>query len=126
MLLALLVYDGSIFYSRWASERDAERTRARQEAEEARKSVEFLGGNELHIINFYAYPAAIRLGGHASVCYGVVGAKRVRLEPPVENVWPAVTRCFPVSPRKDTEYKLIAEDDAGHSVSQSVVLRVVR
>jgi hypothetical protein len=50
----------------------------------------------------------------------------VRIEPPVENVYPALTRCVQVSPRRDTEYKLVAEDGAGHTVSQSFVLKVAQ
>jgi hypothetical protein len=46
------------------------------------------------------------------------------MEPAVEAVWPALTRCVQVSPKKETEYKLIAEDDAGHSVDQSIAVAV--
>ena len=77
-------------------------------------------------MNFYASPSTIQPGSHATLCYGVNGAKTVRIEPPVEAVWPAVSRCLQVTPRKDTEYKLIAEDAAGHSVSRSFVLKVAR
>ena len=126
MVAAAVIYDGSIFYSRWSRERDAERTQAREEAEQARRTLKLLGGNELRIVNFYAYPGVIRPGSHATICYGVTGAKEVRIEPPVEEVWPAISHCLQVSPRKDTEYTLTAEDAAGHSVSQSFVLRVAR
>jgi len=68
----------------------------------------------------------LRRGEHTLLCYGVNDAKTVRLEPSVEEVWPSFTRCIQVSPRKDTEYKLTAEDAAGHSVSQSVTIRVGR
>ncbi len=44
----------------------------------------------------------------------------------MEEIWPALSHCLEVAPRKDTEYKLIAEDGAGHSVSQSLVLKVTR
>jgi hypothetical protein len=56
----------------------------------------------------------------------VNGAKQVRLEPPVADVWPASTRCVQVTAHADTTYKLTAEDAAGHSVSQSLVLKVAR
>jgi hypothetical protein len=126
MVVAAAVYDGSIFYSRWSRERDSERTQAREEVERARRTLELLGGNELRIMNFYASPGVIRPGSHATICYGVNGAKKVRIQPPVEEVWPAMSHCLQVTPRKDTEYTLTAEDAAGHSVSQSFVLRVAR
>jgi hypothetical protein len=126
LVLAAVVYDGAIFYSRWSANRAFERGQAAKEAEQERKVVEAVGGDTLKILSFYAAPAVIRMGEHANICYGVNGAKTVRMEPAVENVWPALTRCVQVSPRRDTEYKLIAEDGAGRAVSQSFVLRVRR
>jgi hypothetical protein len=126
MVVVAVVYDGSIFYSRWSRGRDSERSQARAEAEQARKTLENLGGVKLRIMTFYATPGVIRPGSHATICYGVVGAKTVRIQPPVEEVWPALSHCLQVTPREDTEYKLIAEDAAGHSVSQSFVLKAAR
>jgi hypothetical protein len=88
-------YDGWVFYSRW-----------------------------LKILNFYASPGSIRRGEKANVCYGVFGAKSVRIDPPVEELHPAVAHCLQVSPAKTTEYKLVAEDGAGHSAIQAFVLQV--
>jgi hypothetical protein len=128
IIVAIAIYDGSIFYSRWRRNQDSEReqihARANKEAEQAGKTFEMLGGSELHIINFYTSAGVVRPGMHATICYGVVGARKVRIEPPVEAVWPALSHCFEVAPQKNTEYKLIAEDAAGHSVSQSLILRV--
>jgi hypothetical protein len=130
ILVVIAIYDGSIFYSRWRRNQDSERAhtqaRASKETEQARKTFDMLGGSELHIINFYASASVVRPGMRATVCYGVVGAKAVRIEPPVEDVWPSLSRCFEVTPQKNTEYKLIAEDAAGHSVAQSLILRVTR
>ena len=126
MAAIALVYDGIVFYSRWSGERNAERAKAGAEAEQARKTLELLGGNGLRITAFYATPGLLRLGQHATVCYGVNGAHAVRIEPLAEAIRPAVNHCLQVTPRKDTEYKLTAEDAAGHSVSQSFVLRVAR
>jgi hypothetical protein len=126
MLIAAAIYDGAIFYSRWSANRAAEREASASEAERDRKVVEMVGGDQLKILSFYVIPGAIRAGAHANICYGVNGAKTVRIEPPVENVYPALTRCVQVSPRRDTEYKLVAEDGAGHTVSQSFVLKVAQ
>jgi len=126
MAAIVMVYDGVIFYSRWSQAREGERAQAAQEADRARKTLELQGGDGLRIISFYASPGAIRRGEHASLCYGVNGAKQVRLEPPVEDVWPAQTRCFQVAPREETAYTLTAEDGSGHAVSQKFVLKVTR
>jgi len=125
-VLVAAIYDGAVFYSRWSDDREMERRRAAKEAEQARKLMGMLGDDSLKILAFYAMPGIVRLGENASLCYGVSGAKAVHLEPPVEEVWPSQTRCIQVSPRKDTEYKLTAEDGAGHTVSQEFVLKVAR
>ena len=82
-----------------------------------------MGGDRLKILNFYA-PPAIRRGQQALICYGTNAAERVRIEPDVEQLHPAVSHCFQVSPVRDTEYKLIAEDRAGHIVTQSLAIKV--
>jgi hypothetical protein len=119
IVAAALIYDSGVFYSRWSRNRAAARAQAAKEAIQERKELDDFGGGELRIISFYAVP-----GTPARLCYGVIGAKAVRMEPAVDAVWPALTRCVQVSPRKTTEYRLIAEDEAGHSVTQSVTVTV--
>jgi hypothetical protein len=124
VIVVALIYDGWIFYSRRSENRQAVRAQAEKEANQERKTLDAYGGGGLKILDFYAAPGVITRGGRTSLCYGVTGAKTIRLEPAVEAVWPALTRCVQVSPKKDTEYKLVAEDDAGHSVTQSVAVTV--
>jgi hypothetical protein len=124
VIVAALIYDGAIFYSRWKGNRQAAEAQAEKEASQERKELDAIGGGGLKILSFYAAPGTIRRGAHTTLCYGVVGAKTVRIEPPVDNVWPSLTRCVQVSPRKDTEYKFIADDGAGHSATQSITVSV--
>jgi hypothetical protein len=124
LILAVAIYDGSIFYRRWAGNRQARQAQADRETDQAQKAIAMVGGGDLKIVSFYAAPGTIARGGQTSVCYGVTGAKTVRLEPPIQAVWPALTRCFAASLRKDTELKLTAGDGAGRTVSQSFVVRV--
>jgi len=126
ILLAAVVYDGSIFYFRWRAVRNSEKAQALAEAQQAQKTLEMLGGDRLHIMNFYATPGVIRPGDSSTICYGVNGATKVRIEPPIEEVRPALNHCLKATPRADTEYKLIAEDGAGHSVTQNLFLKVQR
>jgi hypothetical protein len=83
-------------------------------------------GKELKILQFYTSGGAISAGQKALLCYGVVNAAAVRLDPPVESVWPAVSRCFEVKPSKTTRYTLTAEGADHASVSESVEIVVKR
>jgi hypothetical protein len=123
-VLLAIAYDGWIFYSRWNYSRQAQKAEALKQAQDARHTIEVLGGDRLKILNFYA-PPAIRRAGQATVCYGVNAAEHVRIDPPVEQLHPALSHCFQVAPTKNTDYKLTAEDGAGHVVTQSLTIRVL-
>jgi hypothetical protein len=125
-VLAAVVYDGWIFYSRWRGAREGEQARQAEEARRARQTLDLIGGTAFRIINFYASPQVIRRGTQTQICLGVYGAKRVRIDPPVvAGLHPAVNYCLQVAPRKDTAYKLIAEDGAGHTATASLVIKVL-
>ncbi len=125
VIVAFAAYDAWVFYSRRSSERKIEQTNRRAKAEEARRTIEMLGGDQMKILSFYASPAVIRRGQTASLCFGVNGAKTVRIEPPiVDDLHPSISRCFQISPREDTEYKLTALDAAGRTATQSFTIRV--
>ena len=117
-------YDARLVYKRWHDAREEARLLQAQEAERARQTIQMLGGGGLKILNFYASPRTIHRGEHATICYGVYGAKSVRIEPAVEQLHPAVSYCWQVTPVESVEYKLIAEDDAGNSVTQRLTLHV--
>jgi hypothetical protein len=121
-----VLYDGWIFYERWHSLRQIERRRAAQEARQAQQTLDLLGRGGLKILSFYAVPQTIHRGDRTELCFGVTGAKRVRMEPVTEALHPALSYCLPVAPRKDTQYQLIAEDSAGQTVSSSVLVKVQR
>ncbi len=73
---------------------------------------------------FYTAPTHIGRGERAQVCYGVDGAAKVRLDPAVEEIWPAMSHCVEVHPNKTTTYRLTAVDSAGHSVTREATLKV--
>jgi hypothetical protein len=123
VFLALL-YDAWVFYSRWEDTRRAEYRHAEKEAQDARQTLDRIGGNQLKIFSFSATAMMIHRGRKANLCYSVVNAKSLRIEPPVGDVYPALSHCLQISPLKTTEYKLIAEDGEGHTATESFVLRV--
>jgi hypothetical protein len=124
-IFVFAVYDVPIFYSRWRYTRNEARAARAIEVEEARRTIAMLGGGELKILNFYG-TNVIRRGEHGTICYGVYGAKSVRIEPPVEKLQPAVAHCLQVSPSVTTEYKLVAEDGTGHTSTKELTIQVGR
>jgi len=126
LVLAGAIYDGWIFYSRWEWRREADRARANTEAERDRAALKSIGGGGFQILNFYGSPATIRPGQPANICYSVTGAATLRLDPPVADVYPALSHCVQAAPRKDTEFTLTATDSAGHTATAKFTLRVIR
>ncbi len=121
-VLIVVIYDGWVFYSRHRRVQEIQQNRAEKEAADAQRTLELIG--QLKILSFYAVPPAIRPGATTRLCYSVVDAKNVRIEPEVKGVYPALSHCVEVTPKKDTEYTLFAQDGAGHTVSQKIEIQV--
>lgn len=113
-----------IYHSRRAAERDVQKQVAQRQVDNARSTIAAYGGDKLTILQFYATPAAIHRGETAQICYGVSNAKDVRIDPPVENVWPSLDRCVDVTPKRNTTYNLIAQDASGHTEKATVTVAV--
>jgi hypothetical protein len=123
-VIVAVIYLVWVFAGRWSENRRIAAEAEEQRAKLDRQVTTMYGDGKLKILNFYATPATLRRGEKGMVCYGVANAKAVRLDPPVERVWPSVGRCFEVTPRKDTHYTLTAEDAQGQTAEQSFVLPV--
>jgi len=82
-------------------------------------------GSDVKILQFYTGNGTITKGGKALLCYSVVNATAVRLDPPVESVWPAMSRCFEVAPARSTRYTLTAEG-ADHKTASETLEVVVK
>lgn len=118
-------YTVYVFGSRSLENRRFEAAAAEAARVKAQREIaQIYGDGQLKIIEFYAAPGLISRGQKALVCYGTVNAKSVRLEPAVEPMYPALSRCFEVAPPRDTRYTLFAEDAQGHTAKESFVLQV--
>jgi len=82
------------------------------------------GAGEVKITHFYPKSGSIFRGDSTIICYGVQRAREVRLEPPVDAVWPAVSRCLSVAPAQSTTYILRAMGTDGREVSESIRVEV--
>jgi hypothetical protein len=121
-LLVAICYAGWTIYARARENRRAEIEAAARKIEFDQKTLNMIG-SDLKILAFYASPA-VSHGERTLICYGVANARSVRIEPAIESITPSLARCIEASPRLTTEYTLTAEDGAGHSVAQTIVVRV--
>ena len=90
----------------------------------ARRAAEKATEDPVRITQFYATRPAIPRGEDLLLCYGVENATAVRITPPVEQIGPALSRCFTISPKQTTTFTLIAEDRKAKTSSQSVTVKV--
>jgi hypothetical protein len=78
----------------------------------------------VRVTQFYPTAPHIGRGERVELCYSVDNASAVTLQPPVEKVWPALTRCFEVRPVATTRYTLTATDSQGRTASKSATIEV--
>jgi hypothetical protein len=124
LMAVVLIYLGVTFLLRRQENREVEEQAKAKQRQQDSQVVESLGGDRFEILNFYAMPGRIHRGDQAQLCYGVSNAKTIRIDPPVEGVWPSLNRCMNISPKKDTTYTLTAQDVAGNSKTASLTLEV--
>ena len=76
------------------------------------------------ITQLYATVPHLARGEKSMVCYGVMNARTVWLEPPRQELSAALSRCVEVSPAADTTYKLTAEGGGGKTATREVQISV--
>ena len=123
-ILAAAIYTGLTFYSRRQENQAILDRAAKQKRAEDQRSLEMMGGDTFDILNFYVSPGHIRRGDSAQLCYGVSNAKSVTLDPKDANVYPPLSNCETVSPRKTTTYTLTAVDAQGNNKTASLTVTV--
>lgn len=124
-MIIVALYVGWTFYSRSASNREAEEAASEKERQRAKKVTDTIyGSGEVRILNFSVDQRVVPRGKTANMCYGVSNATSVTLEPHVEDTKPSVSHCLQISPRKETKYTLTAKDEKGHAATASVTIQV--
>lgn len=119
-----LIYTGWTLYSRHQAAADVERELQQKKTEANQRLVDSFGGEQLTILAFNAAEREVSSGGRVLLCYGVSNAAKVRIEPGVEPIQPALTRCLEVFPKKTTTYTLTAEDAKGSTKTASLTVAV--
>lgn len=124
MILAAL-YVAWTFYSRYQENRSAEQA-IQQKKTEAEKRVvdQIYGSGEVSFTTFGVDSGVLKRGESTELCYGVVNAKNVKIEPSVGETKPSYQHCLEIRPAKTTTYTITADDGAGHSKSESLTVQV--
>ena len=124
-LILAAIYVGWTFFARWQESRELERKRAEVTAENNRRLLETLGGSDMKILSLTLDRGFIQRGERLTLCYGVMNAKKVAIDPaPKVETWPSTSRCVDYNPTKDTKFTLTAEDANGHTQTASVQVHV--
>jgi hypothetical protein len=119
------LYVAWTFYSRHEANVEAQRRLAAEQAEHRQREAQTIfGSGGLSFRTWSADKSAVRPGEVAHICYGIVDAKTVRIEPPVEQLKPSYLHCFEVRPKETTTYTITATDAAGHTASQQLTIQV--
>jgi Ca2+/Na+ antiporter len=124
-LIVAALYVAYIFYSRYESNRQAQRALDAKKQEAQKKSAEqIFGSGEIRFTTFSASDGLLKRGKTTELCYGVINAASVKLDPPVEETKPSYHHCLEIAPKKTTRYTITATDRAGHTKSESLEVRV--
>ena len=115
-----------IFTGRLVDHRKMEQGIARKAARPTPEFDRIYGDDTLKILQFYAREGEVAPAQKTLLCYSVLHATAVRLEPPVEVLGPALNHCLEIAPARTTSYTLTAEGAAGAKLTQSVTVRVSR
>jgi hypothetical protein len=124
MVIAAL-YVAWTFYSRYEANRAATQAIQNKKAEENKRYVgQMYGSGEVKFIAMSADSGILAPGQTAQLCYGVLNAKTVKVDPPVEQLKPSYHHCFEIAPKKTTTYTITADGGAGHTKSESLTIQV--
>jgi hypothetical protein len=124
ILVALLaIYLGWFYHMRWSTKK-ALIEKLDEQKPQSQQLSDIYGDGSVTVLLFYTTAASIAKGQTIQLCYGVISAESVRIEPPVGDIWPSASRCVDITPQKDTTYRLFAEDADGNSVTAETSIQV--
>lgn len=126
LLVLALLYVAWTFYSRYQDNREAVKAAAEKKAQQEKDTnSRIFGSGEVKINQFSADTGLLERGQTTQICYGVVNATTVTMEPSVgEALKPSWSHCSQISPKKTTTYTITAADNAGHKKTASLTIQV--
>ncbi len=124
-LIIAVLYVGWTFYSRHEANRKAAAALATEKTEKAKQDANAIfGSGELKFTNFSIDKSVLTRGDTAQLCYGVVNARSVKIDPPIEQIKPSYQHCIQIAPKVTTTYTITAVDNSGATKSASLTLPV--
>jgi hypothetical protein len=125
LTIIVALYVAWVMYSRHQATIDAERAAEERKAEaQKRVNDSIFGSGEVKFTTFETPEAAVRPGQTTELCYGVVNAASVKIDPPIEELKPTSRHCLEIAPKKTTTYTITASDGKGTDKSLSLTIRV--
>lgn len=122
---AVMVYLGWTFLSRHeADERWKQSVHPQQTSGREADFERTYGGSSLKILQFYAREGVVLEGRQTVICYGVLNARAVRIDPPIATLSPSLNHCIEAAPERATRYTLTAESAGGQSLTSSLEIEV--
>ena len=119
------LYVAWVFYSRHEANSKAQQELAAKESEHRQREAQTIfGSGGLSFRTWSADKSVVRTGESAHICYGIVAAKTVKIDPPVADLKPSYLHCFEVAPKSTTTYTITATDAGGHTASQQLTIQV--
>ena len=120
------LYVAWTFYSRHQQAQEAEQAiQKKQDDQRKRVADQIFGSGEIKFSTFSIGTSRLKRGETTQLCYGVVNATSVKLDPaPSEPLKPSYRHCLDIAPKKTTTYTITASNAKGESQSQSLTLRV--
>jgi hypothetical protein len=108
-----VVYTAATFLSR----RAAEWKPARRVVSGRPLPAEYSDPTGLHILHFYAAVSSLVEGEKTTICYGVLNAASVRMDPSPGEITPSINRCVEIAPEATTRYTLYATGKDGQKAA---------
>ncbi len=125
VILATL-YVAYTLYSRHESNRKAQEAIAAQQEDARKRQVEQIyGSGEVRFTTFGADEAVVPRGQSTELCYGVLNATSVKIDPPLSEPGKVTAHhCVEISPKQTTTYTITASNGKGDTKSESVTVQV--
>lgn len=125
-LVIAALYVAWTFYSRAQRAKESQAAVEKARADEQKKEADLVfGSGEVKFLTFAASPGHIKRGETARLCYGVVNAEKLTLEPPIdEPVKPTSHHCAEIAPKSTTTYKMTGANAKGQSKEASLTVTV--